>query len=265
MNLPPRSRKRASEDELDKSSKAGSDRDLREQQHRKRPMMSSPSHRDGEELSRNISRESLGRQNSGTPVPGNHALQSYQVQPILLEQQNEKRLHAANTSEEDQDTALRTITSLPDQLNTTHISIKELLENLPTYFRNIEQFKDAISAAIQDLQENEKDLTKKQAEIKALENAYNELIPMTPFGLQREHQELKDRTMHTMLQDWERLKMKGDKAREELEERKKKLAGSEKALERARELVPEMIKNLIKLAPTLREVNVQIYCQHQDP
>ena len=164
------------------------DADLREQQNRKRLMMTSQRRRGEEELSGTVAHESVGRQDSQTPVSGNtsqgpianyynmfaipistrqedqgialagqldrpvvrmnhnglynpvggdgdHALQDYQIQLMLLEQQNKKRLLMQKQACEAQDTALRTIASLPDQLNIAHTSVKELLENLPAYFQ----------------------------------------------------------------------------------------------------------------------------------
>lgn len=98
---------------------------------------------------------------------GNHALQDYQMHLMLLEQQNKKRLLMAKAFEE-QDTALKTIPLVLNQLNIAHISVKELLENLHTYFQNIEDFKSSIPRDIKTLQGYEEKLDKKEAEIKAL-------------------------------------------------------------------------------------------------
>ena len=86
---------------------------------------------------------------------------------MLLEQQNKKRLLMAKAFEE-QDTALKTIPLVLNQLNIAHISVKELLENLHTYFQNIEDFKSSIPRDIKTLQGYEEKLDKKEAEIKAL-------------------------------------------------------------------------------------------------
>jgi hypothetical protein len=185
---------------------------------------------------------------------GNHALQDYQMQLMLLEQQNKKRLLMAKQVQEAQDTALRTITSLPDQLNIAHTSVKELLENLPAYFKNIEDFKHSIPADIKNLQDYEEDLDKKEAEIKALENRYNELIQMTPGAQQGDLRQVKDKAMLTMQQDWEKLRLNRDNTIGKVEGKNERIAGLERALGRAKELVPELIEDLIKLAPKLRDV-----------
>ena len=183
-----------------------------------------------------------------------HTMQDYQMQLMLLDQQNRKRLFMVNVAQEKQDIALRTITSLPDQLNIAHLSVKELLENLPAYFRNIEDFKHSIPADIKTLQDHKENLDKKEAEIKALENTYKKLIPMTPWALQGEQLQLKDKAMLTMQQDCEKLRLERDNAMGKIEEKNERIAGLERALGRARELVPELIENLIKLAPKLHDM-----------
>jgi len=183
---------------------------------------------------------------------GNHALQDYQMQLILLDQQIEKR-RLMKKALEAQDTALRTITSLPNQLNIAHTSVKTLLENLPAYFKDTEVFKHSIRADIKLLQFCEEDLVKKGAEIEDLENRYNELIQMTPVAQQEELEQVKEKTMLTMQQDRERLRLGRDKTLGEVEEKNQRIAALEGALRRARELVPELIEDLTKLAPKLRD------------
>jgi chromosome segregation ATPase len=187
---------------------------------------------------------------------GNHALQDYQMQLMLLEQQNKKRLLMAKIALEEQDTALRTITSLPDQLNIAHTSVKELLENLPAYFQNIEDFKCSIPRDIETLQGYEEKLDKKEAEIKALENRYNELIQMTPEAQQGELRQVRDKAMLTMQQDREKLRLNRDNTVEEVEGKNGRIEGLGVALGRSKELVPELIEDLIKLAPKLRDVRM---------
>jgi DNA repair ATPase RecN len=185
---------------------------------------------------------------------GQLALQDYQMQLMLLEQQNKKRLLMPNKEREEQGTALRTFTPLLDQVNIAHTSVKELLENLPAYVQNIQDFKHSIPADIQALQGHEENLNKKEAEIKTLENRYNELIQMTPEVQQGELRQVKDRAMLTMRQDWEKLRLNRDNTMVEVEGRTERIAGFERELGRARELVPELIENLIKLAPKLCDV-----------
>ncbi|KAH6684654.1 hypothetical protein B0J14DRAFT_555611 [Halenospora varia] len=185
---------------------------------------------------------------------GNHALQDYQMQLMLLDQQNKKRRMMARQEQEGQDTALRTITSLPDQLNIAHASVKELLENLPAYFQNIQNFKHTIPADVRTLQGYEEDLGKKEAKIRALENSYNELFEMTPGAQQGELLEVRDKAMLTMQQEREKLRLNRDNVMREVEGKNERIAELEGALERARELVPELIEDLIKLAPKLRDV-----------
>ena len=157
-------------------------------------------------------------------------------------------------AQEEQDTALRTITSLLDPLNIAHTSVKELLEKFTTCFRNIEDFKQSIPANIMALQDYEKNLNKKEGEIKALENKFDELIQMTPEAQQGELRQVKDKAMLTRQQSLEKLKLKRDNAMGEVEGKNERIAGLEGALGRARELVPELIEDLIKLAPKLRDV-----------
>ena len=185
---------------------------------------------------------------------GNHALQDYQMQLMLLEQQHKRRLLIAKKTQEEQDAAMRTITSLPDQLNIAHTSVKELLENLPAYIQNIKDFKHSIPADIKALQGHEEDLNEKEAGIKALENRYDELIQMTPGVLQGELLQVKDRTLFEMRQEWGKLRLDRDNTMVEMEGKNERIAELERALGRARELVPELIEALIKLAPKLRDV-----------
>jgi ElaB/YqjD/DUF883 family membrane-anchored ribosome-binding protein len=256
---------------------SNNDMDLREQQHQKRSMVNAQSRREGEELSGTIAYDSILNQDSrntgqgpitnydnilGVPIltrhedegialaGRNHTLQDYQMQLMLLEQQNRKHFEARKQ----QDAALRTITSLPDQLNIAHTSVKELLENLPAYFQNIEDFKDSILGHTKALQDNEEALNKKEAEIKALEDKYNELIQMTPEAQQGELRQIRDRAMLSMQKHWEKLRLDRDNTMEMVEGKNERIAGLEKALGRARELVPELIEDLIKLAPKLRDV-----------
>jgi chromosome segregation ATPase len=108
-------------------------------------------------------------------------------------------------------------------------------------------------ADIKALQSYEKGLREKETEIKALEKRYNELIQMTPLaqtgGLWQDKAMLEK-----MQQDWEKLRSDRDNAMGEIEEKNKRIAGLEGALGRARELVPELIEDLIRLAPKLRYV-----------
>jgi hypothetical protein len=154
----------------------------------------------------------------------------------------------------EQDIALRKITSLPDQLNIAHTAVKELLEHLPAYLRIMETFKCFIPAGIEALQGFEEDPENKEAKIKALENSYNELIQMTPEAQQGELRQVKDKAMLTMQQDLVNPRRYRDKTMVEVERRNESIAGLEEALGRAREVVPELIEDLIKLAPKLRDV-----------
>jgi hypothetical protein len=58
----------------------------------------------------------------------------HQTRLRFLEQQNKTRLLMAKKSLEEQDTEIRMVTSLLDQLNIAHTSVKELLENFPLTF-----------------------------------------------------------------------------------------------------------------------------------
>lgn len=199
----------------------------------------------------------VGRMNHNSvynPAGGvvNHPLQHYQMQLMVLEQQKEQR-RLMEKALEAQDTALRTITSLPDQLNIAHTSVKKLLENLPAYFEDIEGYKRSIRGGIQMLQFGEELLVKKEAEIEDLENRYNELIQMTPVAQQEELRQVKEKAILTMQQDREKLKLNRDKTMGEVEEKNQRIAALEGALGRARELVPELIEDLTKLAPKLRD------------
>jgi hypothetical protein len=77
---------------------------------------------------------------------------------------------------------------------------------------------------------------------------------MTPEVQQGELRQVKDRAMLTMRQDWEKLRLNRDNTMVEVEGRTERIAGFERELGRARELVPELIENLIKLAPKLCDV-----------
>ncbi|OBT98228.1 hypothetical protein VE01_03818 [Pseudogymnoascus verrucosus] len=186
----------------------------------------------------------------------NHALQDYQMHLMLLEQQKKRRLLMAKEALKEQDTALQTITSVLNQLNIVHISVKELLANLPTYFQNIEDFKSSIPRDIKTLQGYEEKLDEKEAEIKALENRYNELIHMTPEAQQGELRQVRDKAMLTMQQDREELTRDRDNTVEKIEERNGRIEGLGVALGRSRELMPELIEDLKKLAPKLRDVQM---------
>ena len=180
-----------------------------------------------------------------------HPLRDYQIQLMLLEPQNHKILLMPKEAREEQDTALRTLTSLPDQLNIAQTAVKELLENLPAYFRNIEDFKQSMPEDVKTLQVCEVELDRKEAEIKTLENRYNELIEMTPGAQQEALQQVKNQAMLTMQEDREKLKLDRDNAIEKVEGKNKRIAGLEGALGRSRELVPELIEDLMKLAPKI--------------
>lgn len=187
---------------------------------------------------------------------GNHSLQDYQMQLMLLEQQNKKRLLMAKEALKEQDTALRMIPLVLNQLNIAHISVKGLLANLPTYFQNIEDFKSSIPRDIKALQGYEEKLDEKEAEIKALENRYNELIHMTPEAQQGELRQVRDKAMLTMQQDREGLTRDRDNTVEKIEEKNGQIEGLGVALGRSRELMPELIEDLKKLAPKLHDVQM---------
>ncbi|OBT72714.1 hypothetical protein VF21_08835, partial [Pseudogymnoascus sp. 05NY08] len=187
---------------------------------------------------------------------GRHALQDYQMQLMVLEQQNKKRLLMAREAFKEQDTALQTIPLVLNQLNIAHISVKELLANLPTYFQNIEDFKSSIPRDIKTLQGYEEKIDKKEAEIIALENRYNELIQMTPEAQQGELQQVRDKAMLTMQQDREGLTRDRDNTVEKIEEKNGRIEGLGVALGRSRELMPELIEDLKKLALKLRDVQM---------
>ncbi|KFY19633.1 hypothetical protein V491_04315 [Pseudogymnoascus sp. VKM F-3775] len=187
---------------------------------------------------------------------GNHSLQDYQMELMLLEQQNKKRLLMAKEDLKEQDTALRMIPLVLNQLNIAHISVKGLLANLPTYFQNIEDFKSSIPRDIKALQGYEEKLDEKEAEIKALENRYNELIQMTPEAQQGELRQVRDKAMLTMQQDREGLTRDRDNTVEKIEEKNGQIEGLGLALGRSRELMPELIEDLKKLAPKLHDVQM---------
>jgi len=153
--------------------------------------------------------------------------------------------------QDEQETALQTITSLPDQLNVAHTSVKKLLGNLPAYLQNIEELKHSIPANTETIHGYEEDLKKKEAEPKTVENRYNELIQMTPEAQRRELREVKDKAMLTMQQDQDKVRLKRDRTTIKMETKNKKIAELEEALGRRRELVPELIADLTKLAPKI--------------
>jgi len=262
---------------------------LSEQQNKN--MMNNQSRQEGEELSGSVVHESMIRQDSQTPVngntghgsitnndnmlavprstsnedqelafydvgsggSGNHTLFDYQRELILLEQQ-QNRKRALMKTQEKQDFALETITSLPDQLKIAHTSVKDLLENPPAYFRIIEDLKHSITADIDNLQSYEKKLDIKGAEVKALEIGYDDLIQITPYAQQEELLGVKDKAMVTIRQEWESIRWWRDGARRRVEGKNERIAAIEGAIDKAREMVPEMIENLKKLAPELRNV-----------
>jgi hypothetical protein len=281
--------------------------DLREQQNRKRLMMTGQPRREEGQLPGTVARESVRRRDSQTPVngntgqgpitndhnmfavpkstrqedqgialagqpnrpvvrknhnnrvgrDGNHGLQDYQMQLTLVEQQNQKRLSMEKKAREEQDTAaLRMITSLPDQLNIAHTAVKEMLENLSAYFQNIEDLKRSIPRDIKTLQGYEEKHDKKEAEIKAIENRFDELLEMTPEAQQGELRQVKDKAMLTMQQDLEKLRLNRDNTAETVEGKNERIAGLEGALVKSKELLPELIKDLIKLTPKLRDVRL---------
>lgn len=211
-------------------------------------------------LPRKLDNPVVGMNHNGpyTSVGGgrDHALEDYQIQLMLLEQQNKKRSFMARKSIEDQDTALRTITSLPDQLTIAHTSVKELLENLPAYCQNIEDFKCSIPSSLETLQGYEEQLRNKEAEIKALENRYTELIQMTPDAQQRELWRVRDKALRTMQQDCKETRLKRDNKLRTVEERNGRIEGMAVAIRRSVELVPELIEDLIKLEPKLCDVRM---------
>lgn len=143
-------------------------------------------------------------------IEGEGQALDYQFQLLLLEQQSKKR-------QMEQNTALRTITSLPDQLNIAHTSVKALLKNLPTYFQNIEDFRCSIPGYIETLQDHEEKLDEKDTEIKSLENKYNELIEMTPGAQRGELRQVRDRAILLMQQHREYWRMNRDDAAKEVE------------------------------------------------
>ncbi|KFY04420.1 hypothetical protein O988_00801 [Pseudogymnoascus sp. VKM F-3808] len=189
-----------------------------------------------------------------------HPLEDYQMQLMLLEQQNKKRLLMARQEYKEhvdaQVTALQTIPSVLDQLNVAHISVKELLANLPTYFHKIEDFKSSIPGDIKTLQDYEEKLDKKEAEIRSLEIRYNELIHMTPQAQRGDLQQVRDKAMLTMQQDREGLTRDRDNAAEKIEENNGRIERLGVALGRSRELMPELIEDLKILALKLRDVQM---------
>ncbi|CZR51230.1 uncharacterized protein PAC_01105 [Phialocephala subalpina] len=258
MDSPSRPRKRGFEDQLDnqiENSEPGNTQQSKaslecilepipaddpKPRNRKRSVMAGQPHQE-EELSGTVAHESVGG-------GGNHALQDYQMQIMMLDNKL-----MAKTALEKQDTALRTITSLPDQLNIAHTSVKELLENLPAYIQDIQDFKRSIPRDIEALQGYEEKLDQKEAQFKALENRYNELIQMTPEAQQGELRQVRDKAMLTMQQDREKLRLNRDNTVKEVEGKNERIEGLGVALGRSRELVPELILDLLKLAPKLRD------------
>ncbi|KAE9377676.1 hypothetical protein N431DRAFT_554032 [Stipitochalara longipes BDJ] len=174
-------------------------------------------------------------------------------QKMFTEHRMRNRELLKKKAEDDRDTALRMVTSLPDQLNIAHISVKEVLSNFTTHILLIKDFKNSITDDTAWLNFWEMELGKKEAKIKALENIYNDLIPITPPGLQGEQQQLKEKSMLTMQENLEKVRLMIDKSIKEIREKNERLAASEKALARSREMVPQLIEDLMKLAPKLSE------------
>jgi ElaB/YqjD/DUF883 family membrane-anchored ribosome-binding protein len=197
--------------------------------------------------------------NKGLLNNGAHALQDWQTQLMLLEKQNGQRLLWARAEQEaftKQVTPLQSIPLVLNQLNASHISVKELLANLPGYFQNIEDFKSSIPQDIKTLQGYEEKLDNKEAEIKAMEIRYNELIRMTPVAQQGELQQVRDKAMLTMQQDREGLTQDRDNIVAQIKENNGRIEELGVALGRSRELMPELIEDLKTLALKLRDVQM---------
>ncbi|KFY37310.1 hypothetical protein V495_07249 [Pseudogymnoascus sp. VKM F-4514 (FW-929)] len=197
--------------------------------------------------------------NDGLLNIGAHALQDYQMQLMLLEQQNKKRLlmvRAEQDASEEQDAALKTLLLALNQLDTAHIYVRELLTKFPTYFQNIEDFKSSIPRDIKTLQGYEEKLDNKEAEIKAMEIRYNELIRMTPVAQQGELQQVRDKAMLTIQQDLEGLTQDRDNIVAKIKEKNGRIEELGVALGRSRELMPELIEDLKTLALKLRDVQM---------
>ena len=78
---------------------------------------------------------------------------------------------------------------------------------------------------------------------------------MTPEAQQGELRQVRDKAMLMMQEDWEKWRLNRDDTLKKVEEKNGRIKGMEVALQRSRELVPELIEELIKLAPKL--LNVQ--------
>ncbi|KAH8587538.1 hypothetical protein B0O99DRAFT_747523 [Bisporella sp. PMI_857] len=180
-------------------------------------------------------------------------MQDYRMQIMLLEQQNRNRLSMATTAPKGQDTALQKITLLLDQLNITHTSVKELLAKFPAY---IQHFMSSVPRDINILQSYDEKLDQEEAEIKALENRYNELIQMTPEAQQGELRQVRDKVMLTMQQDREELRLDRYNAARIVEEESGRTGGLRVALMRSREVVEELIEDLMRLVPELRNLQM---------
>lgn len=204
-----------------------------------------------------VRQEGKGIPLAGEPDRPVVELQDYQVQFLLLDKQNKKRLEMQRLEMQNfsavrdrQDIELEEITSPLNQLTLAHLSIKELLQRLPTHHQYIEDLKVSLLADIKTLESCERDLNKKEAELKSMEDRYNELINMTPETQQGELQEVKDKVMVTMQQDWEKVKLDRDNAMGRVKDTNEQIAG----LKKASELVPELIKDLTQLAVKLHDI-----------
>jgi len=95
-----------------------------------------------------VRQEGKGIPLAGEPDRPVVELQDYQVQFLLLDKQNKKRLEMQRLEMQNfsavrdrQDIELEEITSPLNQLTLAHLSIKELLQRLPTHRQYIEDLK----------------------------------------------------------------------------------------------------------------------------
>jgi len=207
-------------------------------------------------LNRPVIREPHDSPHDTVGQGADHASQDYQRQLKLVAQQNEKRLMTERQTQQSQETIMWMIASLPDELNVAHKAVKALSENIPVYIEAIKILKQSVPVDIKALQGYERDFNNKEVEIKALESRYNELIRMTPGAQQEELRQVKDRAMLTVQQEWEALRLKRDDIIREIEEKNERIAGSERGLERATQVMPDLIQDLIQLEPKLQNARM---------
>lgn len=175
---------------------------------------------------------------------GNLALQDYQMQLMLMEQQSKKRRMLERQ-------ALDIIPSLAGHLASTKGCVKDLLDNLPTHTKYIENFKLNIPQDTKALRGVERDLARKDAEIKALEDKYNELIELTPVPQRAGLEQVRNDALHTIQESRGSLQSRRDDAINKVESKNDEVAKIHEALEKVKRLMPDLIENLRELGPRL--------------